>query len=179
MAGKSAKRIAITGPESTGKSILSRQLAEYFGEPWAPEYSREYLATLDREYSFYDILKIAKGQYNRELQMLNKAKDYLFCDTDFLVTHIWCKVKYGASHIWIEQMLEEKYYDFTLLCKNDLPWEYDPLRENPNDRDFLFELYLHELKSRSINFSVVDGTGIARLNNAIELLASRGIVRNQ
>lgn len=176
MAATTPKRIAITGPESTGKSILSQQLADYYGEPWVPEYSREYLELLKTNYTFSDILEIAKGQFNRELRELSKAKMYLFCDTDFLVSHIWCMVRFGVSHKWIDEMLSKKQYDFTLLCNTDLPWQYDPLRENPDDRDYLFSLYEAELKKQGAKYAIVEGIGQARLDNALKILRHEGIV---
>lgn len=171
------KRIAITGPESTGKSQLCKQLADYYNEPWVPEYSREYLSGIDGRYGFGDILAIAHGQFERESKLLAKARHYLFCDTDFLVTHIWGIVKYGRSHEWIKSMAISHPYDYTLLCNNDLPWEFDPLRENPDNRDHLFKLYFDELTARNINFGVVKGVGSMRLERALELLYTAGINR--
>jgi len=170
-------RIAITGPESTGKTVLCRQLAAYFHEPWVPEYSREYLNSLSgkREYGYDDILAIARGQYNRETAMLQQANEMLFCDTDFMVTHIWGLVKYGKSHEWIRRMAKEKPYDYTLLCDIDLPWEYDPLRENPGDRSPLFHIYVEQLTLYKIPFSIVSGTGEERLRNAVQHLYRQGI----
>lgn len=176
MATKQPLRIALTGPESTGKSQLCKQLAEYFNEPWVPEYSREYLVNLTDGYNFGDILAIAHGQFENEQNLLKKANKYLFCDTDFLVTHIWCIVKYGKSHNWIKNMAIEHPYDFTLLCNIDLPWEYDPLRENPDNRDYLFNLYHDELVSRNTPFEVVSGTGDERFDHAIRILAANGII---
>lgn len=173
---KKALRIAITGPESTGKSILASQLARYFNEPWVPEYSREYLTQTDIiEYNFGDILSIAQGQYKRESELLEKADNYLFCDTDFLVSHIWSVVKYGRSHEWVIAMMESQPYDVTLLCNTDIPWEYDPLRENPHNRDHLFELYLNEINSRHLKYGVVEGLGAERFISALTILSQFGI----
>jgi len=99
------RRISITGPESTGKSWLAEKLAGHFDEPWVPEFSRSYLQKLDRPYEFSDIAGIAEGQYASENSKAEIARRFLFCDTDFLVCHIWCRVKYGKSHPWIEQMV--------------------------------------------------------------------------
>jgi len=178
MAATKAKRIAITGPESTGKSELCKKLSEYYGELWVPEYSREYLSNIDGPYNYGDILAIAHGQYNMEQKALGLAKHYLFCDTDFMVTHIWCMVKYGKSHEWITRMASTNPYDFTLLCNIDIPWVYDPMRENENDREYLFNLYVSELKIRNIKFGVVQGQGELRLLNAIKILESAGFSKS-
>jgi NadR type nicotinamide-nucleotide adenylyltransferase len=160
-------RVAVTGPESTGKSELAQALAKHFGTVWVPEYSREYLDTLKRPYNYIDIFAIARGQYEKEQEMLGEAKRVIFCDTEFIVNKIWCDEKYGKCHPWIVEMIEKHPYDFYLLCNTDLPWEPDPLRENPHDRDRLLALYKHELKSRNLPYLLISGTGPTRLNSAI------------
>ena len=164
------KRISITGPESTGKSWLAMQLASRYGEPWAEEYSREYLNKLDRPYNFEDILLIAQGQFKLEEEQAKSAKSYLFCDTDFLVTRIWCLVKYGKSHPWIDHMADTHIYDHYLLCNTDLPWEPDPLREHPELREDLMQLYLDELTYRELPFTVISGQDDDRLQAAVKAI---------
>ena len=163
-------KIAITGPESTGKSILAEQLAFHYHTAWVPEFARDYLAGIGRPYQEADILSIAKGQLAAETAKLEKAGGYLFCDTEFLVTKIWGEVKYGRSHPWIVEQLDQHKYDLYLLCNIDLPWEYDPLREHPNQRPYLFDLYFNDLKYRGFPFAVVSGTGLTRLNNAVQII---------
>lgn len=166
------KRIAITGPESTGKSSLARELARIFNTTWVPEYAREYLLELGQPYEEGDILKIAKGQLRSEEKMAHHASRLLFCDTDFLVTRIWSIVKYGRCSPWIEKKLEQHRYDLYLLCNIDLPWEFDPLREHPDKRLILFDLYHNELSERGFPFAVVSGEGAARTAMAADLVKS-------
>jgi NadR type nicotinamide-nucleotide adenylyltransferase len=163
-------RIAITGPESTGKSMLSEQLAGYYNTIWVPEYSREYLYGLDRDYNYDDILSISKGQLQREKEALPLADRFLFCDTEAIVTKIWCDVKYGACHDWILDQIKFNPYALYLLCDIDLPWEDDPLREHPDKRTFLFNLYYKELKERDLPFHVISGLGDSRLKEAIKIV---------
>ena len=164
------RRISITGPESTGKSWLAQHLARHYQDAWVPEYAREYLNNLDHPYGFEDILHIAKGQFEREEKQAKTAQKILFCDTDFLVTHIWGMVKYGKSHPWIENKKNTHIYDLYLLCDTDLPWEPDPLREHPDQRKELLELYLKELSERKLPYTLISGQGTARLNAAIEAI---------
>ena len=164
------KRIAITGPESTGKSSLARELAQIFSTVWVPEYARDYLQILDRPYEEGDILRIAQGQLRAEENMIHHASQFVFCDTDLLVTWIWSMVKYGKCAPWIEKKLSEHRYDLYLLCNIDLPWEYDPLREHPDKRLMLFDLYHNELTKRGFPFGVVSGEGAARTATAVDLV---------
>ena len=163
-------RIAITGPESTGKSKLSEALAKHFGTLWVPEYSREYLEVLKRPYNYIDILAIARGQYEKEQEMIGKAKRMIFCDTEFIVSRIWCDEKYGKCHPWILEMIEREPYDLYLLCNTDLPWEPDPLRENPDDRDRLLTRYKQELEVRGLSYTLISGKGQARVEMAIDAI---------
>ncbi len=169
------KRIAITGPESTGKSWLSAALAARFSEPWVREQARDYLNRQQGIYDFDDILTIGQQQLREEERLATGAEEWLFCDTDFLVLRIWSLVKYGKSHPWIDAMVAEHPYHHYLLCKPDLPWEEDPLREHPHLREQLFGMYLRELEERGLPFSVVSGTGDARLMSALNALSPAGL----
>jgi len=159
-------RISVTGPESTGKSWLADRLAEHYNTNWVPEFARKYLDEIDRPYTYDDILSIARKQFEYE-NLAAENTDLLFCDTDFCVTSIWCKVKYGQCHEWITEKLEQNNYDLYLLCNIDLPWQYDPLREHPEMRSELFEMYRSTLDEHLFNFRIVSGTGEERLQNAI------------
>jgi NadR type nicotinamide-nucleotide adenylyltransferase len=171
------KRIAITGPESTGKSELAKQLAVHYQTLWVPEVARDYLIKLSRVYVFEDIAVIAKEQLEQENTLVKKAGSILFCDTDFLVTKIWSNFKYGKCDPWIEEKVKSHLYDLYLLCDIDLPWVEDPLREHPGQREELFKIYLKELQRLNVEFAIISGKGKLRLKNAIlevERTLSRG-----
>jgi len=163
-------RIGITGPESTGKSVLAEQLAMHYRTSWVPEYSREYLEKIGRPYELEDILEIAKGQLQKEEEQSRSANRFLFCDTELIVTKIWSEVKYQHCDPWILKNIDIHRYPLYLLCDIDLPWEYDPLREHPERRSFLFDLYLKELSRRNFPFAVINGMGEDRLKNAIHII---------
>jgi len=162
-------RISITGPESTGKSWLARRLAAHYQTSWVPEYARKYLEDIGRPYTYDDILTISQKQYEVENSAAQKS-DLLFCDTDFCVTSIWCKVKYDECHKWITTKLEQNIYGLYLLCDIDLPWQYDPLREHPEMRSELFVMYRDLLQKHQFNYKVVSGTGEERLQNAVSFV---------
>ncbi len=161
------KKIAITGPESTGKSLLARQLAKHYQTNYVPEYAREYIDKLNRPYNKQDILEIAKGQISKEKELESKANKFLFCDTELIVTKIWCEHKYGDCHEWILKMINENRYDLFLLTNIDLPWQPDPQREHPDLRKYLFKLYYDELRERNFNFKIISGLKEDRLKNAV------------
>lgn len=164
------KRIAITGPESTGKSQLAEELAKYYQTLWVPEYAREYLEKINRPYNYNDVLQIAKHQLDEENIAAEKANKILFCDTDFTVTKIWCDFKYKQCHDWINEQFLTHKYNLYLLCSTDLPWTFDPQRENPNEREELFQIYLKTLRDINFPYRIVDGIGETRLKNAIKII---------
>lgn len=163
-------RVAVTGPESTGKSVLTRQLADFFSTEWVPEYAREYLNGLGRPYQEDDLLEIARGQLDLENLKAESANGLLFCDTEAIVVKIWSMVKYGRCHPWIRDAVRDHRYDLFLLCDIDIPWEYDPQREHPGLREHLFGLYRKELDERGFRYEIVTGLGTKRLNNAVGMI---------
>lgn len=164
------KKIVITGPESSGKTTLARQLAQHFNTQAVEEYAREYLNPLNRHYVEADLLEIARGQLAKEQAIGEHESGILIIDTSLEVIKIWSEVRFKRVDPWIVQSLHQHKRDFYLLCQPDLPWEFDPLRENPNDRWLLYDLYEAELKSMQVPFATVSGRGEQRFRRALEEL---------
>ena len=153
-------KIIVTGPESSGKTNLCNALSKHFNLPFSKEYAREYLNTLKRDYNPDDLLKIAKGQLKTEngLQLL---------DTDLITLKIWSEYKYGSCDKWILEQIETQKSEkrFYLLCSPDIPWQADKQRENPNNREELFEIYKQELDDLGHKYFIVEGEN--RMENSI------------
>ncbi len=160
-------RIAVTGPESTGKSTLAHQLAAHYSCPVVPEYAREYLMQLNRKYAAYDVEAIARGQMDAE-NVLEKNHRLIICDTDLLVCRIWMEVVFGSCPDWLLKASRIPRYTHTLLMNIDLPWVNDPLREHPNRRQELFDRYQIALKEDGRSFSVISGKDDKRFKTACE-----------
>ena len=162
------KKIAITGPESTGKSTLAAHLAAHFQAPWVPEYARAYIEKLDRPYAASDLDEILKGQ----LALWQKAEDaqphLLFLDTEALVMKIWAEHAYGQASDFILQELKKQEIDLYLLLDVDLPWEPDPLREHPHLRDFFYQWYKRELQEMGAPFVEISGKHDSRFQSAVQ-----------
>lgn len=165
-------KIAVTGPESTGKSILSKDLAEHFNTRFVPEYARIYLQNFDRQYTAEDIVAITKGQQELIQKEENKFPKILIADTEVVVCKIWMEYVFKRSDNYIDKALLDQYFDFYLLCYIDLPWTYDPLRENPdfNERKNLFNIYKNQLETMKVPYGIVQGFGNERLKNALKLI---------
>lgn len=163
-------KIAITGPESTGKSFIAKGLSDYYRAPWVPEFARGYLNTLNRPYNELDILKICQGQSELENSIVAGESRFIFCDTEMLVIKIWSQYKYGHVHPSILTACNEHQYDLYLLMDIDLPWEYDPQREHPDKRKFFFEWFENDLEEKKVDYGIVTGVGEQRLKNAITII---------
>jgi NadR type nicotinamide-nucleotide adenylyltransferase len=160
-------RVAITGPESTGKSTLASALADHYNTSWVPEYARDYLNKLNRPYTYEDVEKIAIGQIELEDKLASTAIKVLFCDTELIVIKIWLEYKYNKVPDWIEEEIKKRQYDLILLCDIDIPWEPDPLRENPDLRKFFFDWFVKEIKANQFKYIVISGSEKQRLESAI------------
>ena len=166
-------RILLTGPESTGKTLLARRLAEVYQTAWAPEYARAYLETLGRPYEESDLLHIARGQLLLEDYQAQFARRILPCDTGMLVMKVWSEFKYGRCHPWILEQLQQRSYDIYLLCGTDVPWAYDPQRENPNEREELYTIYKRELEQLGVPYTELRGGVEERLEKVGMVINSR------
>ena len=171
------KRISVTGPESSGKSLLAEALAEALNTAYVPEYAREYLENLDREYTEADLVKIAMQQCQAEDVAALSKPEYLICDTDMLVMKIWSEVKYGRVHPFILDQYRRRKYDLVLLMSPDLLWIEDPLREHPEKREELFEMYKSNLVSGNFIFEIISGPGKIRLKNALSALRKHHLLK--
>ncbi|ANI90684.1 ATPase [Arachidicoccus ginsenosidimutans] len=182
------KKIVVIGPESTGKSSLCEALANHFHTIWCKEYAREYLLKNGTDYTFDNLLEIAKGQIALEDDCIKKienknpatdnrqqtTENILFIDTDMYVMKVWCEYVFGNCHSFILQQIVERKYDLYLLCNTDLPWVRDELREYPDEknRKELFQIYLDILINQNVPFKIVSGEGNERLQSAIDAVRS-------
>jgi NadR type nicotinamide-nucleotide adenylyltransferase len=164
------KRIAIIGPESTGKSRLTQELANWFETEWVREYARSYLDQLTRNYHQPDLLEIAKGQMKWEDNYVKKANRYLFCDTNLIVIKIWSDDKFGSTDPRILHELSSRKYVYHLLTNTETPWAADLQREDPDRRNELFESYESFLLQNNLPYTIVTGLGNSRLKCAVEAL---------
>jgi nicotinamide riboside kinase len=163
------KRIVLTGPESSGKTTLACELAKAFDSDWIPEYARTYLEAGDGKYQLPDLEQIARVHLNQLLTAINTSDgDLIFLDTWMLELEIWARVRFDAVPEIITEISEQYPPDLYLLCKPDLPWEADPLRENPYDRDHLFTLYQRAVDESGIPAAIISGTGPVRLQQALD-----------
>lgn len=165
-------KVVLFGPESTGKTTLSRQLARHYNSVWVPEYAREYLQnkwnnqrkTCEPD----DLLPIAEGQIHLENELAQKTDTVLICDTDLLETKVYSEAYYvGSCDPILEKYALENTYDLYFLTYIDVPWEADDLRDKPTEREIMFEAFHNELMKQKRPFVLLKGNKKERLQEAV------------
>lgn len=163
-----ALSIVVTGPESSGKSELCRDLAAHFQCSWVPEYAREYLETNGPVYGFKDLEKMMAGQ----LQLIEAQKNEALkiIDTDLVNYAVWSTRVFGFLPEKLEERLMEMRPTVYLLCFPDLRWEPDPLRENPHDRLAIFKEHQQWIEKTGVPYRIIKGQKKERLKNTLDAL---------
>lgn len=167
----SPKIIVITGAESTGKSTLTEALAKHFNSPYIPEIAREYVEKLNRDYNYNDVEKIARMQVEQFREIQNTNTPYIFIDTWLLNTKVWFEEVFQNLPEWLLPEILGIKIDLYLICDIDLPWIYDPVRENGGEkREFLQNKYIENLSEFNFIYEMVQGKNEERFQNALQIL---------
>ncbi|QZT38610.1 ATP-binding protein [Halosquirtibacter xylanolyticus] len=159
-------RVVITGPESVGKSTMSKYLAKYFDGVDIPEYARTYVEEHGFDYSYEDVVAIASHQVDQDMALVGEPLKFVFYDSWMIITKIWFEEVYNKVPEFVDQHIQQYAADLYLLLDYDLPWEEDPTRENGGERRaYLYERYKRELKSHGCDFIEISGVGDVRFEN--------------
>ncbi|MGB5980757.1 MAG: ATP-binding protein [Nonlabens sp.] len=169
-------RIVLFGPESTGKTTLSKQLAHHFDTIAVPEYAREYLQHkmnhTGKICEYHDLIPICKGQLALENDAVNSAHKFLFCDTDALETWTYSQLYFDKAPSEIAHIIDNTHYDFYLLMDVDIPWVKDDLRDRPDDRQAIMNRFRKALKDHDKNYAVISGIENQRFENALTAITN-------
>ncbi|MCB0399758.1 MAG: ATP-binding protein [Winogradskyella sp.] len=165
-------KVVLFGPESTGKTTLSRQLAQYYNSVWVPEYAREYLQNKwnneQKTCEPKDLLPIAVGQIKLENELAQKTDSVLICDTDILETKVYSEAYYSDTcDPILETYALKNSYDLYFLTYIDTPWEKDDLRDKPNERERMFKAFENALIKYNRPYVLLKGNKKERLKIAV------------
>ena len=166
-------KVVLFGPESTGKTTLSRQLARHYNSVWVREYAREYLQDKwnneRKTCEVKDLLPIAKGQIALENDLAQKTNSVLICDTDLLETKVYSEEYYGGfCDPLLEKYALKNTYDLYFLTYIDSPWKADDLRDRPNEREEMFNAFKNALIKHNRPFVLLKGSKEERLKEAVK-----------
>jgi len=171
------KKVVITGVESTGKTVLAQSLAGYYNCPLVEEYSRIFLKNIGLNYQQSDLLSILQGQFDLESKVMMTNPELMVCDTGPLVIKVWSLFKYGNVDPRVERAVQSYHADLYILPDPiGVPFEADPLRENPDNRMEIFQLYLNLLTQLDIPFLVATGSfenRLHQLKDAVDAILSK------
>lgn len=168
-------KIVLFGPESTGKTTLSKQLAAHYKTEWVPEYMREYLQkkwdAKKEVCSYDDLITIAAGQMEFENKLALVSNKILFCDTNLLELKVYSEVYYdGLVPENLHKISLENSYDLYLLTYIDIPWVADDLRDKPKEREAMFLRFKDALDKYNLPYFVLQGDKRSRLKKAIAIV---------
>ena len=167
-------KIAMFGPESTGKTTLAQQLATHFETQFVPEFARNYLQEkfnkTKESCQPEDLLPIAIGQTKSENDGLNTANKFLFCDTNLLVTKVYSEIYFKFCDPILEKAAKKHQYDLFFLTDIDLPWQKDDLRDSEKVRNKSFEVFENALIDNQKPYIKLSGNPDNRLQKAINII---------
>ena len=162
-------KVAVVGPESTGKSTMAKYLAKALGTVCVPEYARYYCKNLNNQYTLQDEVNMYYGQIALEEALTPTAKNgVLICDTTILTVKIWSDHLFGHTPNEVTEDIKTRKYDLYLLMDIDLPWEDDPLRDFPTERTHFMQVWKDELANLKANYEVISGLDQQRLHNGLQ-----------
>ncbi len=166
-------KVVLFGPESSGKTTLSKHLARHYNSVWVPEYARTYLQNKwnneRKTCESLDLLPIAIGQMELENDLSKKTDSVLICDTDLLETKVYSEVYYsGICDPILEKHALENTYDLYFLTYIDTPWEADDLRDKPNERLRMFKAFEDALIKYNRPYILLKGDRLERLQTAVK-----------
>jgi nicotinamide mononucleotide transporter len=154
------RRVAVFGPESTGKTVLAGKLAAHFGEPCVPEYARQFWDE-HGGITLKDIPAIAHRQAEMEDAAAAQAKRVVICDTEALTTVLWSELLYQDCPPLVRMSAELRAprYDLYLLTNTDVPFAPDPQRVFSDDasRARNMALWREALVTRGLPFVEIRG----------------------
>ena len=162
--------VCVFGPESTGKSTLTKQLAEYFEAPYVDEYAETVIRSQNGDITFHDMELIVRGHHENIQCAKSMLPPILFVDTDAIASKIWSNVLFGKESPVIEEFIAKQDFTHYLLLDVDLPWQDDVHRYRPNERKGFFARCKQELECRNKSYSVITGNGEERTQNAVTIV---------
>lgn len=165
-------RVVLTGSESTGKSVLAEQLADYYDAELVPEFVRQFAVEkgVGVPITSDDTEAVARGQIALEDQHAARARDIVVMDTDLLSTAVYCVHYFGSCPEWIQHAARERRPDLYLLLDIDVPWVPDGVRDREMARGELQQLFRHAVAASGSPYVTISGQWDERFRRAVNAI---------
>jgi nicotinamide riboside kinase len=164
-------KFAFLGPESTGKTTTALEVVKKLGGVLVPEVSRDFLEEKGINYSYDDILEIAKLQFAKEIEISDAHPDKtIICDTELITIEIWLEYYGHEVPNWISTFIHQSSYETYFLFNTDIAWVSDGLRNNQSDRETLLNLFKRKLNYYNKNWILISGEGKERVENVLRYI---------
>lgn len=151
-------RVVLIGSESTGKTVLARELAAHYGSELVPEFVRDFARSKGSPIELADTGAIARGQMALEDEHAERATQLLIQDTDLLSTVVYSGHYYGECPAWIADIARERKPDLYLLLEIDVPWVPDDVRDRETRREEMQQLFRDAVAKSGVKYVVIEGT---------------------
>lgn len=170
------KKIAILGPESVGKTVLTEKISNRFHTNFVPEYGRLVYESKNRV-DLDDFMKISVGRQSLEDWMVKFSNKIIFLDTEDIVTYIFSKLYYPKEYRKYEDYFLEKIkkhrYDLYILLRPDCDVVQDGTRNFLSNRWNHFKLLKDFMVSFNIDFVEVSGNWDERYKKSISIIQEK------
>jgi NadR type nicotinamide-nucleotide adenylyltransferase len=171
-----ARRVVLTGPECTGKTVLAAALARRLDAPLSDEYAREYAEARGGALGPEDVEPIARGQMALEdrarAEAAARGRPLVVHDTDLVSTVVYARHYYGDCPAWIVDAARARTGELYLLCAPDIAFEPDVVRDTPAARERLFGAFRATLDAFGCRAVEIRGERDAREAAALAAVAA-------
>lgn len=167
--------IGVVGAESTGKSVLVKELGRTLRERGVqvavvPEYLRLFCQREQRTPRIDEQQSIAQAQTHAINEAAQRSAIVL-ADTTALMTAVYSEVIFGDTSLHPQALLDHARCDLTLLTALDLPWVADGLfRDGSQVRERVDDRIRALLQDGEVQHALVMGKGLRRQANALSCI---------
>lgn len=162
------RRVCVIGPESSGKTTLSRRLADHYRTTYVTEFARGILTSEGRDWLPSDTTTIAKAQQVGEAMMARRANRVLFCDTNLFAVGLWSERLFGQPPDWVRDANRSDPTDLYLLTAPDLPYVGSATYDEPQERLAFHSRCVGELTRLGRRFVHISGAADDRFAQAVD-----------
>ncbi|MCX8533293.1 AAA family ATPase [Chryseobacterium luquanense] len=162
-----ALKVVFLGTESTGKTVMTNNLSEYFKSNKVSEAGRDLISD-SKGFDFNYLEKVYTEHANR-IENVNYQESFLtLIDTDIHITKSYSEFIFGKKLTVPEEIIEKNKADLYLYSTKDAEYIQDGTRLEIDDRNKLDESHRNILKEDKIDFLEISGSWDDREKMAVE-----------